>query len=85
VYEILFSKQADKTLRKMSRNMAALIREKLDQLALDPYAKHNNATKLKNLPAYRLRMGDWRVIYEINDDKLIILVLKIGPRGGIYE
>ena len=65
--------------------MAALIREKLDQLALDPYAKHNNATKLKNLPAYRLRMGDWRVIYEINDDKLIILVLKIGPRGGIYE
>jgi mRNA interferase RelE/StbE len=85
VYEILFSKQADKTLRKMSRNMATLIREKLDQLALDPYAKHNNATKLKNLPAYRLRMGDWRVIYEINDDKLIILVLKIGPRGGIYE
>lgn len=85
MYEILFSKQADKTLRKMSRNMAALIREKLDQLALDPYAKHNNATKLKNLPAYRLRMGDWRVIYEINDDKLIILVLKIGPRGGIYE
>ncbi len=85
MYEILFSKQADKTLRKMSRNMAALIREKLDQLALDPYAKHNNATKLKNLPAYRLRIGDWRVIYEINDDKLIILVLKIGPRGGIYE
>ena len=65
--------------------MAALIREKLDQLALDPYTKHNNATKLKNLPAYRLRIGDWRVIYEINDDKLIILVLKIGPRGGIYE
>ena len=69
----------------MPRNMATLIREKLDQLALDPYAKHNNATKLKNLPAYRLRIGDWRVIYEINDDKLIILVLKIGPRGGIYE
>jgi len=64
VYEILFSKQADKTFRKMSRNMAVLIREKLDQLALDPYAKHNNATKLKNLPAYRLRIGDWRVIYE---------------------
>ena len=85
MYQILFSKQADKTLRKMSRNMATLIREKLDQLALDPYAKHNNATKLKNLPAYRLRIGDWRVIYEINDDKLIILVLKIGPRGGIYE
>ena len=85
MYEILFSKQADKTLRKMSRNMATLIREKLDRLALDPYAKHNNATKLKNLPAYRLRIGDWRVIYEINDDKLIILVLKIGPRGGIYE
>lgn len=39
--------------------------------------QHNSVTKQQNRPGYRLRAGDWRVIYELEDDKLIILVLKI--------
>jgi len=69
----------------MSQDMAELIRQKLDDLAVDPYASHSNATKLKKYSGYRLRVGDWRVIYEVDGDQLIILVLKIGPRGGIYK
>ncbi|MCP4363607.1 MAG: type II toxin-antitoxin system RelE/ParE family toxin [Chloroflexi bacterium] len=79
MYKIVFTKRADKTLRKMPREMAKRIREKLDQIAIAPYAQHNNVTKLQNRPGYRLRVGDWRVIYEIEDGKLIILVLKIAP------
>ena len=85
MYQILFTKQADRALRKMSRNTARLIREKLDQLAQNPYAQNPNVTKLQARPGYRLRVGDWRVIYEIEDDRLIILVLKIAPRGGVYR
>ncbi len=85
MYEIFFTKQADKTLRKMPRNTARLIRNKLESIAISPYAKHNNVRKLQNRPGYRLRVGDWRVIYEIQDNQLVILVLKIGPRGGVYR
>jgi mRNA interferase RelE/StbE len=85
MYEIFFTKQADRALRKMSRNTARLIREKLDQLAQDPYARNPNVTKLQGRPGYRLRVGDWRVIYELEDDRLVIMVLKVAPRGGVYR
>lgn len=83
MYRIAFSKRAHKALRKMPRDIAQRIRESLDLIATDPYAQHPNVTKLQNRPGYRLRVGDWRVIYETEDDKLVVLVLGIGPRGGI--
>ena len=85
MYEIFFTKKADRALRKMSRKTARLIREKLDQLAQDPYARNPNVTKLQGRPGYRLRVGDWRVIYELKDDRLVIMVLKVAPRGGVYR
>jgi mRNA interferase RelE/StbE len=84
-YHIVFTKQADRTLRKLPRNLSDLIRSKLDQVAADPYAHHGNVTKLQNRAGFRSRVGDWRVIYEIQDDQVIILVLKIAPRGGVYQ
>lgn len=85
MYRIVFTKQADRALRKMSRNTARLIREKLDHLAQDPHARNPNLTKLQGRSGYRLRIGDWRVIYELEDDRLVILVLKVAPRGGVYR
>ena len=85
MYRVVFTKRVDRTLRKMSRNRARLIREKLDQLAQDPYARNPNVTKLQSRPGYRLRVGDWRVLYELEDDRLVIMVLKIAPRGGVYR
>jgi mRNA interferase RelE/StbE len=85
MYRILFTKQADKMLRKMPRNTAQLIRKRLAQLAEDPYARNPNVARLQGRPGYRLRVGDWRVIYDIEDDRLIIFVLKIAARGGVYR
>lgn len=69
----------------MPRNVAVLIRQKLERLAADPYAPNMNAIKLQNRDGYRLRIGDWRVIYEMQDNRLIILVVKIAGRGEVYR
>ena len=84
MYQIVYTKQSAKTLRKLPRNVAQLIRKKLEVIAIDPHAQHNNVTKLQNRPGYRLRVGDWRLIYKIDDDRLVIQVLKLGPRGSVY-
>jgi mRNA interferase RelE/StbE len=85
MYRLVFTKKAEKFLRRLPRNEAKRIREKLVLLAENPYAANNNVTAMQNRPGYRLRIGDWRVIYIIQDEELIILVLKIGSRGDIYR
>ena len=85
VYSVLFTRSADKALRAMPREVARRIRERLDTIARDAYAQHNDATKLQNRPGYRLLVGDWRVIYEIDGERLIILVLRIALRGEAYR
>lgn len=85
MYQIVISKDALKKLRKMPRNVAKTILDKLDDLALDPFAENNNVKKLVNRDGYRLRIGDWRVIYIVDDDIIQIHVIKIAPRGEVYE
>jgi len=63
---------------------AALVRTKIRELALDPFATHD-VKKLAGRPGYRLRVGEWRVIYEIEEGEIIISILKIAPRGGAYR
>ena len=85
MYKIAYTTQAAKTLLKIPRNTAQLIREKLEQVALDPFASIPNAKKLQARSGYRLRVGDWRVIYEINQDKVVIIVMKIATRAEVYR
>jgi mRNA interferase RelE/StbE len=85
VYRIEYGKSALKALRKMPRNAAQTIRGKIVVLAHDPYASHNNAAKLQERDGYRLRVGDWRVLYDLDDMQQVLLVLDIKPRGGAYQ
>jgi len=85
VHQIVFTKETAKSLQKMPRNVAKLIREKLEAIAANPYPDHPTAKKLQGRNGYRLRVGDWRVIYEIQNDQLVILVLRVAPRGEVYR
>jgi mRNA interferase RelE/StbE len=69
----------------MPRNTSKLIREKLDIIAANPFANHPNAKKLQGREGYRLRVGDWRVIYKIQNEHLSIIVLKVASRGKVYK
>jgi mRNA interferase RelE/StbE len=85
MYSLVFTRDAVKTLRKMPRNMARNIRGKLDILARNPYAPNANARPLKERPGFRLRIGDWRVIYAIDDEQIRVLIVKIATRGKVYK
>ncbi len=84
MFKITFSKNADKALRRMPRNNAVLITNKIKELASDP-KKMRNVKKLTNHPGYRLRVGDWRVVYTVNDNELLIHVINIKTRGEVYK
>ena len=85
MWQIIYRRSTVRALGRLPRNVAHRIRSRIEQLAQNPYAPDNNVTKLQGRDGYRLRVGDWRVIYDLNDEQLIVLILRIGPRGSIYQ
>jgi mRNA interferase RelE/StbE len=85
MYSIDYSKASRKAMKSMPRNTARLVMEKIESLAVDPYAPNNYVRKLTNHPGYRLRVGDWRVVYLIHEQELVIVVVRIAPRGEVYQ
>jgi len=81
-FEIIWSDSAIRQLRKLDRSVARRIFEKVGELEETP---HRFVQKLVNSPYYRLRVGDYRVILDIQRDVLRILVLKVGPRESAYD
>ena len=84
MYRVVTTKSFGKALARLPLNWQKRIVAKIKEVAVDPYAPNNNLTKLQGRDGYRLRVGDWRVIYELQDDRLVMLVLDVGPRGDIY-
>ena len=79
--KIAYSNQARKELRMISGN-SQRIRSKIEQYARDPASLSNNVKRLKGREGLRMRVGDWRVIFNESKDTIDILV--IGPRGSVY-
>ncbi len=78
--EICYSLSAQRALRRSDKRV--VIRQKIEQLAIDPASLAANVKKLQGRGESRLRVQDWRVIFRIEGDMLH--VEDIGPRGSIY-
>lgn len=85
MYQIQYQTEATKTLQRMPKKLVRNIVKNIKLLADNPYAPNNNIKRLRGKSRYRLRVGDWRILYEIDDDLHIIEVIKIGTRGGVYK
>jgi mRNA interferase RelE/StbE len=85
MFEIVYEDAAAKVLGRMPRNTADLIRRKINILAEDPFGRTLSVKKLKGREGYRLRVGDWRVLYTIERQLVTIRIVSVGPRGGIYQ
>ncbi|MFT7615925.1 MAG: mRNA interferase RelE/StbE [Candidatus Woesearchaeota archaeon] len=81
-YEIIFSDFADKQLSKLPLIIQNRIVQTIKRCRVRPYA---HVKKLVDSSFFRLRIGEYRAILDIQDSKLVILVIKVGHRKKIYK
>jgi len=84
MYALRFSLSAVKALKKAPTDMARRIRARLDELARDPFSAQG-VKKLTDHPGYRLRVGDWRVLYLIHKGELVVSTVEIVQRKEAYR
>ena len=82
VYEILFTEKASQQLSKLDKPTKERITSTLERIRIRP---EHFIKKLVGEKGYKLRVGNYRIILDLNRNKLIVLVLKIGHRKNIYK
>jgi len=80
-YKVIFTKSVKKDFRKIPKLEAFKILNEIEELAKNP--RSSKTKKLKGDKLYRLRVGNYRVIYDIQDNIMLIFVVKLGHRGDI--
>ncbi len=86
IYKLVPLKDFKKFFKERTQKERDLIDQKLMILSDDPFSKSLDIKKLKGYDGrYRLRVGRYRVIYEVFDDILVIVLADGGSRGGIYK
>ena len=82
MYEIILSETALQQLKKLEKDIQERIIRTLERIRIRPEAY---IIKLVGDPGYKLRAGDYRIILDIDKNKLLILVIKIGYRKKVYK
>ena len=82
-YSIEIKRSAQKQLAKISKPFSKAINEKILSLETEP--RPVGCKKLKGREGWRVRVGDYRIIYEIKDNILLIMVIDIDHRKQIYK
>jgi mRNA interferase RelE/StbE len=82
-YKLTFKKSVTKDLRSISKQDLKRIIERFDELTNNP--RPVGCEKLSGQERYRIRQGDYRIIYEIRDDVLVVVVVKVGHRREVYR
>ena len=82
MYQIIFSHKAKKQLEKLEKQIQIRIINALERIRVRP---ETYVTKLVGDTSYKFRVGDYRVILDIDINRLLILVIKVGHRKDIYN
>jgi mRNA interferase RelE/StbE len=82
-YQVILPKAVQKQLDRLPDEIARRILARLTALETNP--RPPDVKKLKGRDAWRIRVGDYRVIYEIHDRQLVVLVITVGHRREIYR
>ena len=82
-YKVIFTKSVKKDFKKIPKLEVSKILNEIAYLAKNP--RSSKTKKLKGEKLYRLRVGNYRVIYDIQDNLMLIFVVKLGHRSDIYR
>lgn len=83
-YRVEMERSVERNFRRLPRDLVARLLKAIRSLEENP--RPPGCRKLtEHNDTYRIRVGDWRIIYRIRDDRLIVLVIEVGPRGGVYR
>jgi mRNA interferase RelE/StbE len=85
MYELRYSRLAAKALLSMPKADQRRMRAALEAIARNPRNVRADATPMKGRKDFRLRIGDWRAVYDFQHDVMVVLVIKIGHRREIYR
>ena len=85
-YKVEFVKSAQKEFDRLAAKLQIKTAEALSLLAQNPFSELLKVKKLKGADTlYRIKLGDYRVVYELRNEQLIVLVIKIGHRSEVYR
>lgn len=84
-YKILIRREAKKKLQSLSNSQKSKLVEKIVMLGKNPNAACLDIKLLQGSTFFRLRVGNWRIIFERHDDIRIIAINKIKSRGDAYK
>jgi len=84
MFSVELTKAARKALIKLPRDEQQRIIAKLETLAENPRHDELDVKPMRGKRSWRLRVGQWRVIYDIHDDRRMVQVIRIGSRGEVY-
>lgn len=82
-YELVFKKSVAKDLRSIPKKDVARILQRIEALRDDP--RGEGCLKLSAQERYRVRQGVYRIVYEIRENDLVVMVVKISHRSAIYK
>jgi len=85
MYQLVYEKSAIKGLQKLPTGSRVRMVKALKEIAADPRGYAGDWKPLKGTSYWRLRIGRYRAICNTQEDRLLMLVLKIGPRGDVYK
>lgn len=83
VWQVIILREPEKLLAKLPRDVRQRLGKAIDKLETEPHPP--DSERLTGYDLYRLRVGDWRIIYRLEADKLIVLVVGVGARGSVYR
>ena len=82
-YEVRLHREAERAYRRLHGSVRDRIREAIDSLAQEP--RPRGATKLAGRDDYRIRIGDYRIVYAVDDPERLVLVARIAHRSAVYR